>query len=159
MRVLVLLPGGATWRPVGYVSVLEVGTVDRDLHPDPQYVRQVELELHAVDEQLDELLEAVGERAVELGGVALDGRSLRPLVRPADAEPAGEPDDPGPIWEHLPGAWNPGPATGEVVDAIPAIEHIERGIADVGAPQPPASWVETRIGIGMFVDLLRGRRG
>jgi hypothetical protein len=156
MRAIVLLPAGASWRPFALVGVLGRGEVEPDLPYATGMATQVELELHAEDDALEDLRVAVGERAIELGGIALDARLLEPLVEPGDV-PADPPTDDGPIWEHLPGEWNPGPATGEVVDANRAIEQIEQGIAVAGieVPLPPPGG--TLLGLRLWLDRLRGR--
>lgn len=130
MRVIVLLPSGVEWPAIDEVRIEEDGAVDQIIGSARRYGRQLDLDVAAVDDELDELLQSLGSMAVELGGVALDGRTLEPIVEQPE-EAVSDVSDPGPIWEHLPGNWAPGPATGKVIDALPAIEQIERGIADV----------------------------
>lgn len=147
MRAIVLLPADASWRPFALVSVESHGDVDADLPNASAYGRQVNVDLHAVDDALEELRIAVGERAIELGGVALDARSLEPLVE-APAVPTEDPEDPGPIWEHLPGAWDPGPATGEVVDSTGVVERLE---AELGHEMPDSLMPRTVIGLRLLL--------
>lgn len=133
--VLVLLPDAAAWSDPPYVVARGRGPVDEDLHRSyPSATTQIELAVEGEDDLLEQRLLEVGRLALEHQGVALDARSLAPLAKPAPNADTADDDDPGPVWEHLPGVGLTQPTSGSVVDAQPALEHLETAVVDPGQP-------------------------